>query len=72
MREFKEYILKSKNFNEIYDIKWNLNLNKQVKKHHYKDIILGLINVPCGGYGDVIKCIKIYQYIKDWYQQEVN
>ena len=67
MREFKEYILKSKNFNEIYDIRWKLNLNKRVNKSHYKDIKMGLINIPCGGYGDVIKCIKIYQYIKNWY-----
>jgi len=26
-----------------------------------------LINVPCGGYGDVIKCIKIFTYFKKWY-----
>ena len=63
MNEFKEYILKSKNFKEIYDIRWKLNLNKRVKKSHYKDIKMGLINIPCGGYGDVIKCIKISKSI---------
>ena len=67
MEEFKEYILKCKNFNEIYDIRWKLHLGKKVQKKHYKNIKLGLINVPCGGYGDVIKCIKIYEYIKRWY-----
>ena len=67
MEEFKEYILKCKNFDEIYDIRWKLNLGKKVKNIHYKNIKLGLINVPCGGYGDVIKCIKIYEYVKRWY-----
>tara|TARA_A100001015_G_scaffold320944_1_gene449275 strand:- start:1563 stop:2906 length:1344 start_codon:yes stop_codon:yes gene_type:complete len=67
MEEFKEYIFECKNFNEIYDIRWKLHLGEKVQKKHYKNIKLGLINVPCGGYGDVIKCIKIYEYIKRWY-----
>ena len=34
MDEFKEYILKCKNLNEIYDIRWKLHLGKKVQKVH--------------------------------------
>ena len=55
MEEFKKYILNSKNFNEIYDIRWKLHLGEKIEKKHYNNLKIGLVNVPCGGYGDVIK-----------------
>ena len=67
MEEFKEYILKSKNFDEIYDIRWKLHLGDKIERKHYNNLKIGLVNVPCGGYGDVIKCIKIFTYLKKWY-----
>ena len=68
MEEFKEYILKSKNLDEIYDIRWKLHLGEKIKKKHTENLNIALVNVPCGGYGDVIKCIKIFTYLKKWYR----
>ena len=68
MEEFKEYILKSKNFQEIYEIRWKLHLGEKIKKKHTENLNIALVNVPCGGYGDVIKCIKVYTYLKKWYR----
>tara|TARA_A100001015_G_scaffold44677_1_gene49142 strand:+ start:1258 stop:2565 length:1308 start_codon:yes stop_codon:yes gene_type:complete len=67
MDEFKNYILKCKKFDEIYDIRWKLHIGRKINKYHYKDINIGLVNLECGGYGDIIKCIKFYRYLKDWY-----
>ena len=67
MNEFKNYILKCKKFDEVYDIRWKLHIGEKINKYHYKDINIGLVNLECGGYGDIIKCIKFYRYPKDWY-----
>ena len=67
MEQFKEYILKSKNFSELYDVRWKLHIGEKIERKHYNKLKIGLINVPCGGYGDVIKCIKVFTYFKIWY-----
>ena len=67
MDDFKEYILKSKNFEELYDIRWKLNIGNKVTKKHYQNLKIGLVNVACMGYGDIIKCIKLYEYLRKWY-----
>lgn len=67
MDEFKNKILKSKTFDSLYDIRLNQFIGEKIKKIHYDKIKLGIINIPCGGYGDVIKCIKVYDYFKKWY-----
>jgi len=67
MERFKEYILKSKKLSELYDVRWKLHIGEKIERKHYNKLKIGLINVPCGGYGDVIKCIKIFTYLKKWY-----
>jgi len=34
---------------------------KQSKVH------VGLINIPCSGFGDIVNCSLFYQYLKEWY-----
>ena len=33
----------------------------------YSKIHIGLINIPCSGFGDIINCSLFYQYLKQWY-----
>ena len=66
MDEFKNKILKSKTFDSLYDIRLNQFIGEKIKKIHYDKIKLGIINIPCGGYGDVIKCIKVYDYLREY------
>ena len=67
MSEFINLIKESKSFQNIYDISWKLHLGEKIQKIHYDKLKIGLMNIPCGGYGDVIKCIKIYNYFNKWY-----
>jgi len=67
MEELINKILETNSFDNLYDLRLNLFLNEKIKKIHYDKIKIGLINIPCGGYGDVIKCIKVCDYLKKWY-----
>lgn len=64
-------LAKTKNYYEdLYEIPWKLeeiNLQKNKKKAKVKKLRIGLINVPCNGFGDVIVCHTMYQYLKQWY-----
>lgn len=33
----------------------------------YSKIHIGLINIPCNGFGDLINCSLFFQYLKEWY-----
>ena len=44
----------------LEDQKMKINSN-QSKLH------VGLINIPCSGFGDIVNCSIFYQYLKDWY-----
>ena len=37
------------------------------KKEDTKGLRIGLFNVPCGGFGDVIVCQTFSEYLKSWY-----
>lgn len=61
-------ISKKYNYLEDYrDILWEIFDNKRIKEEHYKNVSVGLFNIPCGGFGDIIICKTFYDYIKDWY-----
>ena len=60
----------SKKYNyleDFRDIFWELYENKRVKEEHYKDVSVGLFNIPCAGFGDIIICKTFYDYLQDWY-----
>ena len=60
-------INKSKEYEDLYDIPRNLFLNKKIKNLHSKNMNIALLNVPCGGFGDVIICKTFYDYLTKWY-----
>ena len=65
-----DYIKKIKNskyWEDIDDIVWSVNLNKKIQKKHYDNVKIGLINIPCNGFGDIILCKKMYDYLSTWY-----
>ena len=60
-------IKKKKDYDDLYSIPWNLFLDKKINRLHSKNINIGLLNVPCGGFGDVIICKTFYDYLNKWY-----
>ena len=58
-------IKNKKYYEELYEIPWTLLENKPITNK--KKLRIGLINVPCGGFGDIIVCQTFYEYLKEWY-----
>jgi hypothetical protein len=52
---------KTSRFKELYDVPFTLN-GKMVN-----DLEVALFCNPCYGFGDIIFCLKMYNYIKEWY-----
>ena len=44
----------------IYDILWKLFENQDIKPIH-KRCNIGIFNIPCGGFGDIIVCKTFYE-----------
>ena len=56
-----------KYYEELYEIPWIIEEgNSLIKKNKVR---IALINVPCGGFGDIIVCQTFYDYLKSWYPQ---
>ena len=47
----------------IYTIE---ELKFKIEDKHSK-VHIGLINIPCSGFGDIVNCSLFYKYLKDWY-----
>lgn len=60
-------IKKTRQYNDLYNISWKIQLSKQFPKKLPSDFKVVLVNNPCFGFGDIIFCLKIYSYIKEWY-----
>ena len=59
-------LITSKNYYEdLYEIPWSLEEGKKLVKK--SKVRIGLINVPCGGFGDIIACQTLYDYLQEWY-----
>ena len=56
-----------KYYEELYHVPWTLLENKPLTNK--KKLRIGLINVPCGGFGDIIVCQTFYEYLKKWYPE---
>lgn len=57
-----------KYYEDLYDILWKLFENQDIKPIH-KRCNIGIFNIPCGGFGDIIVCKTFYDYLKKWYPQ---
>ncbi len=61
-------LIKSKKYyEELYDIP--REILEETKLRNKKKLRIGLINVPCGGFGDIIVCQTFYEYLKGWYPE---
>ena len=67
MEKYLKYINESKKFEDIYEIPWKAYLDDNLQKKHYEGLKIGFINIPCGGYGDVIQCKNVYDFFLKWY-----
>jgi len=64
-KEIIKLVKSKKYYEDLYEIPWTLEEGKQLNK---KDKIrIALINVPCGGFGDIIACQTLFEYLVSWY-----
>lgn len=63
--KLNQQIRKTKNYKELYSVPWKLFLDKPVQPNLNLNIAV-FVN-PCYGFGDVIFALKIYNYIREWY-----
>ena len=68
-----ELILQSKSLTQARNVFWkvfydaNVQCNKCAKNLH-----ILLLNAPCHGFGDIIFCIKLANYLRSWYGSKVT
>jgi len=60
-------VKQQKYFESLYEIPWLINEGKPMTNP--RKLRIGLINIPCGGFGDIIVCQTFYEYLKSWYPQ---
>ena len=61
-------LVKSKKYYEdLYEIPWSIEEGKKLTSK--RKLRIALINVPCGGFGDIIVCQTMYDYLREWYPQ---
>lgn len=63
-----ELVKDTKYYEDLYEIPWKI-CETQGKLTKQKKLRIGLINVPCGGFGDIIVCQTFYEYLQSWYPQ---
>ena len=66
-KEIIKLVQSKKYYEELYDIPWQLQEGNKLSGQ--KKFRIALINVPCGGFGDIIVCQTFYEYLKSWYPQ---
>ena len=67
MKDIMKNINQSKKFEDLYNVIWRSCEKDKLERKHYQKLSIGLFNVPCGGFGDVIACKTLYDYLTDWY-----
>ena len=48
--------------NYLYDIFWKISEGEKITKQKYNNVSIGLFNIPCAGFGDIIVCKSFYDY----------
>ena len=56
-----------RHFEDLYDLLWRYYEKNTLERRHYHNISIGLFNIPCGGFGDIIVCKTFHDYLKKWY-----
>ena len=72
LRDIIRLVKTKKYYEDLYEIPWKVlegnSMNKDASSTQNK-LRVALINVPCGGFGDIIVCQTFYDYLKKWYPQ---
>ena len=63
----KKIVKESKEYSNLYDIVWKTYSSSKIEQKHSDNITIGLFNVPCGGFGDVILTKTFHDYLINWY-----
>ena len=63
----KKIIKESKSYSDLYDLSWKIYSSSKIEIKHSDNITIGLFNVPCGGFGDVILTKTFHDYLIEWY-----
>ena len=63
----RECISETKYYSDLWNIPWKIYKPLELKKEYYKNITIGLFNVPCGGFGDIILTKTFHDMLKKWY-----
>ena len=66
-KEINRLVKTKKYYEDLYEIPWSLM--EGTRMANSKKLRIGLINVPCGGFGDIIVCQTFYGYLTKWYPQ---
>jgi hypothetical protein len=64
-----KHINKAKDYPDLYNVIWKMNLDKQVSSKS-DNVKIALFVNSCFGFGDTIFGLKMYNYIKEWYNIE--
>lgn len=64
---FKEVLKNINKKDDLNNLLWMSESNTRIQKKNYEKIKIGLFNVPCGGFGDIIVTKTFHDYLKEWY-----
>ena len=67
-------IINIKNIKDIKNVFWKMFYQNKplVYNNIGKKIKILILNSPCFGFGDIVFCIKISNYLKEWYNSDVT
>ena len=67
MVNIRQQIKRANRYEDRSNIVWKSFEKEKLQRKHYKDVSIGLFNVPCGGFGDIIVTKTFDDYLKEWY-----
>ena len=67
--KLKKKITEKEYYEDIPDSLWQIfeDSIERLTPSDYKNCKIGLFNIPCNGFGDVITCQIFYDYLVQWY-----
>ncbi len=68
---YKKVVSLSSKKEDLNDSLWKTVENKKLEKKHHNNIKIGLFNVPCGGFGDIIVTKTFHDYLNEWYPNAI-
>jgi len=69
MEDINYQVRHVKSYNSLYDIPWKTNLERKVtvSKRLGNKLRIALVCHPCYGFGDIVFALKMYNFMKEWY-----